>query len=61
MLRLMAQGYSNQKIAERISVSVKTVETYRSRIADKLELRERRDVVRFALRMGLLTAENADD
>jgi len=36
---------------------VKTVETYRSRLAEKLGLRTRSDVVRFAVQMGLLTPE----
>jgi DNA-binding NarL/FixJ family response regulator len=36
---------------------VKTVETYRSRLAQKLGLRTRSDVVRFAVQMGLLTPE----
>ena len=57
MLGLIAQGYGSQDIAKRIVVSVKTVETYRSRIAEKLGLRSRTDIVRFALEMGLLTSE----
>ena len=57
VLKLVAQGYSSQQIAKRILVGVKTVETYRSRLAQKLGLRTRSDVVRFAVRMGLLTPE----
>ena len=57
VLRLVARGYSSQQIAKQIVVGVKTVETYRSRLAQKLGLRTRSDVVRFALQMGLLTAE----
>ena len=57
VLGLIAQGYGSQDIATRIVVSVKTVETYRSRIAEKLGLRSRSDIVRFALEMGLLTSE----
>ena len=57
VLGLIAQGYGSQEIATRIVVSVKTVETYRSRIAEKLDLRSRSDIVRFALEMGLLTSE----
>jgi two-component system response regulator NreC len=56
VLRLVAR-YSSQQIGERILVGVKTVETYRSRLTQKLELRTRSDVVRFALQMGLLTPE----
>ena len=60
VLKLVAQGYSSQQIAKRIFVSVKTVETYRARIADKLELRTRSEVVRYAIRMGLLAAESLE-
>jgi two-component system response regulator NreC len=57
VLRLVARGYSSQQIAKQILVGVKTVETYRSRLAQKLGLRTRADVVRFAVQNGLLTAE----
>jgi two-component system, NarL family, response regulator NreC len=60
VLKFVAQGYSSPQIAKRIFVSVKTVETYRARIADKLELRTRDEVVRYAVRMGLLTAESLE-
>jgi DNA-binding CsgD family transcriptional regulator len=56
----VAQGYSSQQIAKRILVSVKTVETYRARIADKLGLRTRSELVRYAIRMGALTAESLE-
>ena len=52
VLRLVALGYSSQQIAKQILVVVKTVETYRSRLAQKLGLRTRSDVVRFAVQMG---------
>jgi two-component system response regulator NreC len=57
VLRLVARGYSSQQIAKQILVGVKTVETYRSRLAQKLGLRTRSDVVRFAVQMGLLSPE----
>ena len=57
MLKLVARGYSSQQIAKQILVGVKTVETYRSRLAQTLGLRTRGDVVRFAVQMGLLTPE----
>jgi two-component system, NarL family, response regulator NreC len=57
VLKLVAQGYSSQQIAKQILVGVKTVETYRSRFAQKLGLRTRSEVVRFAVQMGLLTPE----
>ena len=55
VLKLVAQGYTSPQIAKQIAVGVKTVETYRSRFAEKLGLRTRSDVIRFALQMGLLT------
>lgn len=57
VLGLVAQGYGSQEIAEQIVVSVKTVETYRARIAEKLGLRTRHEIVRFAIQMGLLTCD----
>jgi two-component system, NarL family, response regulator NreC len=57
VLRLVAQGYGSQEIAKQILVSVKTVETYRARIAEKLGLRTRMEIVRFAVQMGLLTCD----
>ena len=57
VLRLVARGYSSRQIAKQILVGVKTVETYRSRLAQKLGLRTRSDVVRFAVQMGLLAPE----
>ena len=60
VLRLVARGYSSQQIGKQIRVGVKTVETYRSRLAQKLGLRTRSDVVRFAVQMGLLTPETLE-
>lgn len=54
VLRLLAQGYTNQEAAERLSVSVKTVETYRKRLHEKLELKSRAQLFRFAFESGLL-------
>ena len=60
VLRLAARGYSSQQIAKQILVGVKTVETYRSRLAQKLGLKTRSDLVRFAVQMGLLTPETLE-
>jgi len=60
VLRLVARGYTSTEIAQQIFVGVKTVETYRSRLAEKLGLRTRSDVVRFAVQMGLLTPETLE-
>jgi DNA-binding NarL/FixJ family response regulator len=57
VLRLIALGYTNQQIAERLSLSVKTVETYRNRIADKLGIKTRAEMVKFAMQHRLLEEE----
>jgi len=54
VLRLLAQGHSNQQIADQIRVSVKTVETYRTRLREKLGLKERAELYRFAVESGIL-------
>jgi DNA-binding NarL/FixJ family response regulator len=53
LLRL-AWGYSNKEIAGELSLSVKTVETYKVRIGEKLGLRSRTEIVQYALRQGWL-------
>ncbi|MCL5099097.1 MAG: response regulator transcription factor [Candidatus Omnitrophica bacterium] len=55
VLILTARGYSNKEIASQLSISVKTVETYKMRLGEKLKLRSRSDIVRYALRRGWLT------
>lgn len=54
VLRFTARGFSNLEIAERLFVSPKTVDTYRSRIMAKLDLHRRSQIVDYALRHGLL-------
>lgn len=54
VLSLTAQGYSNAEIASRLYLSPKTVDTYRQRIMEKLDLRHRSELVRYALDAGLL-------
>jgi two-component system response regulator NreC len=55
VLKLIALGYRNTEIAETASISVKTVETYKSRLMSKLDLHSRAALVRFALDLDLLT------
>jgi DNA-binding NarL/FixJ family response regulator len=57
VLILLAQGYTHRQIAAQIYVSVKSVETYRARIAQKLGLHNRADLIRYAHTSGLLTPE----
>ncbi len=57
VLRLLAQGHTYREVADHLSVSVKTIETHRKRLADKLGLRSRAELFRFAVEVGLLEAE----
>ena len=50
----MAQGYTSQQIAERLFLSVKTIESYRSRLMTKLNLRDRAALTQFAIEQGIL-------
>jgi DNA-binding NarL/FixJ family response regulator len=59
ILRLLAEGHTNAEIAQKLNLSVKTVETYRTRIMEKLYLRTRAELVRYALRKGLISEETA--
>ena len=54
VLLRIARGFSNKEIAAALALSVKTVETYKARMADKLGLRSRVDIVRYAARQGWL-------
>jgi two-component system response regulator NreC len=54
---LTAAGYSSREIGEKLSISPKTVDTYRARIQRKLGFEHRSELVRFALQTGLLKAE----
>jgi len=55
LLRQIAQGYSNKKIAARLDLSVKTIETYKARAMEKLTLGSRVDIVRYANEQGWLS------
>lgn len=54
VLHLAAQGSSNAEIAERLTISPRTVETHRANLMRKLELRNHTDLVRFALQRGIV-------
>lgn len=53
VLRLMAAGSSAREIAERLSLSVKTVSTYRTRLLEKLQLRSVVELLRYAIEQGI--------
>jgi len=54
VLYYVAHGYTSQQIADQLGLSIKTVDGYRGRIMEKLGLRDRASLVRFALRKGIL-------
>jgi two-component system response regulator NreC len=54
VLRLLALGHTNQEIAEALFLSVRTVETHRAHIMQKLRISTRAELVRYALSEGLL-------
>ena len=58
VLRLLALGHTNQEIAEQLYISVRTAESHRAHIMQKLRLATRAELVRYALSQGLL-ADNA--
>ena len=57
VLVLVARGYSAPEIGERLSISPKTVDTYKQRVNEKLGVTHRADYVRIAMRLGLLAEE----
>jgi two-component system response regulator NreC len=58
VLRLLALGHTNQEIAQMLYISVRTAETHRAHIMQKLRLSSRAELVRYALERGLLDEEN---
>ncbi len=56
IVQLLAEGKSNKEVANALNISVKTAETHRSRIMAKLGLRSIGDLVRFAVRNGIVEA-----
>ena len=54
VLQLIAEGASNQGIAGQLFISVKTVEAHRAHIMTKLHAKNRTDLIRYALRKGLV-------
>src|SRR5437016_8035114 len=54
ILKLVAEGYTNNQIAERLIISPKTVDTHRTHIMDKLNMHSRAELIKNAMRRGLL-------
>ena len=60
VLRLLALGHTNQEIAKMLYISVRTAETHRAHIMQKLRLQSRAELVRYALQHGLLESETGE-
>lgn len=56
VFKLIALGYTNKQIADQLVLSVKTVESHKSKIKEKLNIKSRSDMVRYAIKNGLLEA-----
>ena len=57
VLRLIAHGYSMAEVAEKLSLSIKTVDTYKTRLMEKLGTTRKSELVSYALKYGLLSNE----
>lgn len=57
VLRLVATGHTDREIADKLYLSVNTVNTYKARIKEKLQLKGRAQLVRYALERGLLSID----
>lgn len=58
VLKLVAMGYTNRQIAESLVISVKTVESHKAHIKEKLDLRGRSELVRYAVQHGFIAFRN---
>ncbi|MGZ4135210.1 MAG: response regulator [Tumebacillaceae bacterium] len=58
ILTLIAKGYSNKEIAENLIVSVKTIESHKAKIMEKLHMKSRHELVSYAIKKGLLDFES---
>jgi DNA-binding NarL/FixJ family response regulator len=57
ILQLIAEGHTTKEIARMLNVSVKTVETHRAQLMERLDIHEIAGLVRYAIRMGLVNPE----
>jgi DNA-binding NarL/FixJ family response regulator len=55
MLKLVAEGYTAREIADMLVISVRTVETHKTNLMKKLNIRNKADLIRFAIRKGIIT------
>jgi DNA-binding NarL/FixJ family response regulator len=58
ILQLIAEGYTTQEIAQKLSISVKTAETHRTQLMDRLDIHDIAGLVRYAIRVGLVSLDD---
>lgn len=58
VLQLLAEGHTNREVAEMLSISVKTVETHRAHLLEKLGISTLADLIKFAIRKGVITLDD---
>lgn len=58
VLKLIAEGYTSRQIADTLVLSIKTVMTHRANVMEKIGLHNRADLIRYAIRKGLIQAES---
>ena len=58
VLRLVALGHSNKEVADFLKISVKTAMSHRERVMEKLDLHSRTDLIKFAIKKGVIQVEN---
>ncbi len=56
VVKLIAEGHSSKDIADQLTISPKTVERHRANILEKLGMRDRTELTRYAIRVGLVEA-----
>jgi two-component system response regulator NreC len=61
VLKLIAEGYTNKEVAEKLVISVKTVETHKAHIAEKLGMKSRVEWLRYARQKGLLASASEEN
>ena len=60
VLQLVAEGYTNQEIAEKLVLSIKTIEAHKARIMAKLNAQTKTDLIKYAIRQGIISLDDDD-
>lgn len=58
VLKFIALGYTQKEISNELYISIKTVDTYKTRIMEKLGIKKKSDIVRYALKHGIITSKD---